>query len=99
MTEKDELKTTYESLHAERDQLQSKIGELELQKDTLEETEKQSQVQEAEFKEQIASLAVPLEEAREWKTSIHPFKEHVLTQRSKMHRLQVSIEEERCIVL
>ena len=42
MTENDGLKTTCESLHAERDQLQSKIGELELQKATLEESEKQS---------------------------------------------------------
>ena len=65
MTEKDELKTAYESLHAERDQLQSKIGELELQKATLEETEKQSQVQAAEFKEQIAWLVASLEKARE----------------------------------
>ena len=65
MTENDGLKTTCESLHVERDQLQSKIGELELQKVTLEETEKQSQVQAVEFKEQIASLAASLEEARE----------------------------------
>ena len=50
----------------------------------------------AEFKEQIASLAASLEEAKEQQTSIQPFKDHVLTQRSKMHRLQVSIEEERC---
>ena len=99
MTENDGLKTTCESLHAERDQLQSKIGELELQKATLEESEKQSQVQAAKFKEQIASLAASFQEAREHQTIIQPFKEHVLTQRSKMHRLQVSIEEERCKVL
>ena len=99
MIEKDGLKTTYQSLHEERDQLQSKIGELELQKATLEESEKQSQVQIVEFKEQIASLPTSLEEAREQQTNIQPFKEHVLTQRSKMHRLQVFIEEERCKVL
>ena len=40
-----------------------------------------------------------MKEAKEQQTSIHPFKEHSLTQRSKMHQLQVSIEEERCIVL
>ena len=56
-------------------------------------------MQETELKEQIASLAASLEEAKEQQTSIQPFKEHVLTQRSKMHRLQVSIEEERCKVL
>ena len=99
MTENDGLKIAYESLHAERDQLQSKIGELELQKDSLEDMEKQSEVQAAEFKEQIASLAASLEEAREQQTNIQPFKEHVLIQRRKMHRLQVSIEEERCKVL
>ena len=98
-TKKDGLKIAYESLHAERDQLQSNIGELELQKATLEETEKQSRVQAAKFKEQIASLAASLEESREQQTNIYPFKEHVLTQRSKMHRLQVTIEEERCNVL
>ena len=40
-----------------------------------------------------------MEEAREQQTNIQPFKEHVLAQRSKMQRLQVSIEEERCKVL
>ena len=65
----------------------------------MEETKKKSQVQTTEFKEQIASSAASLEDAREQQTSIRPFKEHVLTQRCKMHRLQVSIEEERCKVL
>ena len=50
MTEKDGLKIAYEGLHAKKDQLQSQIGELEIQRATLEEIEKQSQVQEAEFK-------------------------------------------------
>ena len=79
--------------------MQSKIGELELQKATLEELEKQSQVQAIELKEQIASLETSLEESREQQTNFQPFKEHVLTQRRKMHRLQVCIEEERCKVL
>ena len=78
MIEKDGLKTVCESLHAEKGQLLSKIGELELQKATLEESEKQSQVQATELKEQIASLATTLEEAKEQQTSIQPFKEHVL---------------------
>ena len=65
----------------------------------MEEIEKQFQVQSAEFKGQIASLAASLKEDKEQQTSIHPFKEHVLTQRSRMHWLQMSIEEERCRVL
>ena len=40
-----------------------------------------------------------MKEAMEQQTSIQPFKEHVITQRSRMHQLQVSIEEERCRVL
>ena len=79
MTEKDGLKTAYEGIHAEKYQLQSNIGELEIQRDTLEEMEKQSQMKAAEFKEQIASLAASLEEAKEQQPSIQPFKEHVLT--------------------
>ena len=65
----------------------------------MEELEKQSQMQAIELKEQIASLAASLEEAREQQTIIQRFKEHVLAQRSRMHKLQVSIEEERCKVL
>ena len=62
----------------------------------MEEKEKQFQMQAAEFEGQIASLATSLKEAREQQTSIHPFRENVLTQKSRMHQLQVSIEEERC---
>ena len=51
----------------------------------MEETEKQFQVQAAEFKGQIASLTTSLKEAKEQQTSIQPFKEHALKQRSKMH--------------
>ena len=97
--ERDGLKTTNENLHAKRDQLQSKVGELETQRTTMEKTKKKFHVQAAEFKGQIASLAASLKEAKEHQTNIHPFKEHALTQRSKMHQLQVSIEEERCRVL
>ena len=61
----------------------------------MEESERQSQVQAAELKEQVASLAAALEEAKEQQASIQPFKEHVLSQRSNMHKLQLSIEEER----
>ena len=85
--ERDGLKTTYENLNAERDQLQSKVGELETQRATMEETEKHFQVQAAEFKGQIASLVASLKEDKEQQTSIYPFKEHALTQISKMHQL------------
>ena len=65
----------------------------------MEETEKQFHIQATEFKVQITSLAASLKEAKEKQTSIQPFKEHILTQRSRIHQLQVSIEEERCKVL
>ena len=68
---------------------------MELQKASLEESERQSQVQTTDLKEKVTSLVAALEEAREQQANLQPFKEHVLTQRSKMHQLQVSIEEER----
>ena len=65
----------------------------------MEEFERQSQGQIAELKEQITSLTSSLEEAKEQQVNLQPFKEYVLAQRSKMHQLQVSIEEERCKIL
>ena len=65
----------------------------------MEESERQSQGWIAELKGQVTSLTVALEEAREQQLNIHPLKEHVLAQGSKMHQLQVAIEEERCKVL
>ena len=59
------MKTVCEILHTEKDQLLGKIGELELQKATLEESERQSQGQTTELKEQVTSLTTALEEARE----------------------------------
>jgi len=56
-------------------------------------------VQVADFEGQINSLAASLKDASEQQTNIQPLKEHVLTQRRRMHQLQVSIEEERCKVL
>ena len=55
------MKTVCESLHIEKEQFLGKIGELELQKATLEESERQSQGQTTELKEQVASLAAALE--------------------------------------
>ena len=48
-----------------KEQLLGKIGELELQKATLEESERKSQGQTAELREQVALLLAALEEARE----------------------------------
>ena len=62
----------------------------------MEESERKSQGQTVELREQVASLTVALKEAREQQVNIQPFKEHVLAQRSKMHQMQVAIEEERC---
>ena len=54
-----------QGLRAEKEQMLGRIGELELQKATLEESERQSQGQVAELKEQISSLKATLEEAKE----------------------------------
>ena len=72
---------------------------MELLKATLEEGERKSQAQKEELKENITSLTTALEESREQQVSLQPFKEHFLAQRSRMHQLQMAIEEERCKVL
>ena len=54
-----------QGLRAEKEQLLGRIGELELQKATFEESERQSQGQNAELKEQITSLTAALEESKE----------------------------------
>ena len=86
-------------MRVEKEQLLSRIGELELQKATLEGSKRESQGQNVELKEHITSLTATLEEAKEQQVSLQPFKEHFLAQRSKIHQLQVAIEEERCKVL
>ena len=88
-----------QELRTEKEQLLGKIGELELQKATLEESKRQSQGHTVELKEQITSLTISLEEAKEQQVNLQPFKEHVLAQRRKMHQLQVAIEEERHKIL
>ena len=52
-------------MRTEKEQLLGKIGELELQKATLEESERKSQGQTAELREQVALLTAALEEAKE----------------------------------
>ena len=94
--ENDDLRTTYENLSAEKDQLQSQVGVLETRRATMEEKEKQFQVQTSDFEGQIASLTTSLKEASEQQIDIQQIKEHVLSQRKRIHQLQVSIEEERC---
>ena len=44
-------------------------------------------------------MTAALEEAKEHQVSLQPFKEHILVERSKMHQLQMAIEEEQCKVL
>ena len=74
----EKVQQEYQELRAEKEQLLSRIGELELQKATLEESERQSQGQNVELKEQITSLKASLEEAKEQQVSLQPFKEHIL---------------------
>ena len=51
------------------------------------------------LEEQNTSLTASLKDAMEQKTDFQPLKEHVLTQRKKIHQLQICIEEERCKIL
>ena len=52
-----------------------------------------------EHQEHISSLTAALEVAREQQVNLQPFKEHVLTQKTKMLQLQTAVEKERCGVL
>ena len=51
------------------------------------------------MEERNTSLTSSLKDAIEHKTNFQPLKEHVLTQRRKIHHLQMCIEEERCKIL
>ena len=79
--------------------LQSKVAELEMEKVTTGKKEKQYQMQVAALQEQNTSLTASLKDAIEQKTDIQPLKEHVLTQRKKIHQLQICIEDETCKIL
>ena len=72
---------------------------METEKAATEEREKQYQIQVAALEEQNTSLTTSLKDAIEQKTNFQPLKEHVLTQRRKIHHLQMCIEEERCNIL
>ena len=98
-TERDDIQVSYDNLSVENNMLQSKVVELEREKATTEEREKQYQMQVAALEEQITSLTASLKDAMEHKTNLQPLKEHVLTQRRKIHQLQICIEEERCKIL
>ena len=84
----------------EKERLQEKVEELEeQQKILLEANEMHTKEQEKKHQEKISSLTTALEEAREQRVNLQPFKEHVLAQEAKMLQLQTAIEEERCKVL
>ena len=51
------------------------------------------------MEEHNTSLTTSLKDAIEKKPDFQPLKEHVLTQRRKIHHLQMCIEEERCKIL
>ena len=86
-TKRNDLQVSYENLSAEKDRLQSKVVELEAEKATTEEREKQYQMQVAALEKQNTLLIASLKDAMEQKTDIKPLKEHVLTQRRKIHQL------------
>ena len=48
------------------------------------------------MEEQNTSLTASLKDTIEQKTNFLPLKEHVLTQRKKIHHLQMCVEEGRC---
>ena len=56
-------------------------------------------MQMAALEEQNTSLTASLKDAMEQKTYIQPLKEHILTQRRKIHKLQICIEDKRCKIL
>ena len=97
-TEKNDLQVSYETLGPEKVQLQNRVIEIELEKDATEEKEKQYQMHVGVLEGQIASLIASLKDAMEQKTYFHLLKEHVQTQRRKIHQLQTCIEEERCFL-
>ena len=51
------------------------------------------------MEEHYTSLTASLKDAIEQKIDFQPLKEHVLTQRRKIHHLQMCVEEERCKIL
>ena len=65
----------------------------------MEEREMKYQIQVASLEEHNTSLTTSLKDSMEQKTDFQPLKEHVLTQRRKIHQLQICIEEERCKIL
>ena len=78
--------------------MQNRVIELESEKASTEE-EKQYQLQVAVLDGHNASLKKSLKDAMEQKMDVEPLKEHVLTQRRKIHHLQMCIEEERCKIV
>ena len=44
-------------------------------------------------------MTASLKDAMEQKNDIQPLKEHVLTQRKRIHQIQIWIEDERCKIL
>ena len=98
-SKKDNLQVSYETLSVEKNQLQRNIVKSEEERDTIEEREKQYQVQVATLEEQNTSLTTSLKDAIEHKTDFQPLKEHVLTQKRKIHHLQMCVVEERCKIL
>ena len=94
------MQKEYQELKIEKEQLLGKVEELEeQQRIILQANELHTQEQDKKHQEQIASLTTALEEAREQQVNLQLFKEHVLSQKSKMLQLQTVVEEERCRVL
>ena len=89
-----------QDLKSEKEKLLAKVEELEeQQKILLQANDLHTQELRKEHQEQISSLTTALEVAREQQVNLQPFKEHVLTQKTKMLQLQITVEKERCRVL
>ena len=67
---------------------------MELQKTTTEGRAKHYETQVAALEDQKASLEFLLKVENEQRTDIEPLKKHALTLRSKIHQMQLQIEEE-----
>ena len=75
----------FQDLKSEKEQLLAKVEELEeQQRILLQANDLYTQELRKEHQGQISSLTTTLEAAKEQQVNLQPFKEHVLTQKTKM---------------
>ena len=73
--------------------MRAKVEDLEAQQTIIYESNTEYT---KELKEQLASLTVELETAKEQQVDLQPLQEYILAQKAKMLQLQTALEEEIC---